>query len=133
MIKKYTCLIFTLITLLMIGSVNMQAMSGISAFSPDAVNESVGFAFDQDDSVTFKSGKSAETLSGDALTEEYAVWSADGSIYIRANKAVDVNIYTITGQLSKRMKITAGETAIPVTKGLYIVRIENIARKVIVR
>ena len=133
MIKKYTGLIFIMITLLMCGGVNVHAMSDVNLFSPDVVNEDFGFMQEQDEPVILRNGKSANVFADDALTEDFVVWSANGSIYIRAAKAVDVNIYTITGQLSKRMKITAGENVIPVTRGLYIVRIENIARKVIVK
>ncbi|MDR2918547.1 MAG: T9SS type A sorting domain-containing protein [Tannerella sp.] len=75
-----------------------------------------------------------ENAGQDGLSiEEQVVWAANGSIYIRAKKNTEVNIYTITGQLSKQVKVTAGETAISMPRGLYIVRFDNIARKVIVR
>lgn len=118
MIKKYTSLFFLTLTLLLaFGGGSVYAMSDMDYNSIDVAGQYMDFTFQQDD----------------PLSEDYTVWAADGSIYIKTNKAVEVNIYTITGQLSKRMKVTVGETSVPMTRGLYIVRIDNITRKVIVK
>ncbi|MDR0348565.1 MAG: T9SS type A sorting domain-containing protein [Tannerella sp.] len=118
MIQKYTGLILIALTLLFtVGGEKMCAMSGADYYAMDTVRGNTDFPFQQDD----------------PLIEDYTIWAANSSVYIRANKDVEVNIYTITGQLSKRMKVTAGETSISMARGLYIVRVENITRKVIVR
>lgn len=118
MIKKYTGLVLITLTLLFaFGGESMYAMSDVDYSSVNMAGENMDFTFQQED----------------PLIEDYTVWAVDGSIYIRANKAVEVNIYTITGQLSKRMKVTQGETSISMARGLYIVRIDNITRKVIVK
>lgn len=125
MIKKYTFL-FLLLTFLFTGTnilfatpVSKDVYPGI-AYMDNVFQES---AFENSGIINFS----------DDLLEEQTVWTANGSIYVRAKKDAEVNIYTITGQLSKQVKVTEGETAIPMSRGLYIVRFDNVTRKVIVK
>lgn len=125
MIKKYTFL-FLLLTFLFTGMNILFATSASKGVYPgmaDMDNVFQESAFENSNLIDLT----------DDLIEEQTVWTANGSIYVRAKKDVEVNIYTITGQLSKQVKVTEGETAIPMPRGLYIVRFEKITRKVIVR
>lgn len=125
MIKKCTFL-FLLLTFLFTGMNILFATPASKGVYPGMADMDYVFqesAFENSDLID---------LTGD-LIEEQTVWAANGSIYVRVKKDVEVNIYTITGQLSKQIKVTEGETAIPMSRGLYIVRFDNVTRKVIVK
>lgn len=128
MVKRYTILFFIL-TFFFTGMNVLFAMPLSNGDYPGVADDITGYSFPEVES------RSAYEYAGqdDLSIEEQAVWAVDGSIYVRTKKDTKVNLYTITGQLSKQVKVTAGETAIPMPKGLYIVRFDNIVRKVFVR
>lgn len=132
MIKKYTFLIFVVIFLLA-GVKEAYAVSETGVFFADQTEEQADSAFFRGETPTAFQNRQSGAISGDLSIGEQAVWAANGAINVQTMVATDVYIYTITGQLSKRLKVAAGETAVPVSRGLYIVRLGNIARKVVVR
>lgn len=56
-------------------------------------------------------------VNGSDLT----IRQADGGIVVSTDKDLTLPIYSVTGQLVKMEKVTAGETFIPVASGVYIV------------
>ena len=60
------------------------------------------------------------------------IYAISGSLYVESSKAGDLLVYTINGQLFLNNKISEGTTTIPLPKGIYIVRYNNIVKKVIV-
>ena len=132
MIKKYTFLIFIGIFLL-IGVKSVYAMP-VAGDNNGGLRENCSDSvfFRGEDRMTFRSLKQPGIFSDDASFEEQTVWATNGLIYIRSVETVDVQVYTITGQLSKQLKVT-GEMIIPMPKGLYLVRLGSVVRKVVVR
>lgn len=47
--------------------------------------------------------------------------------------AREVTVYAITGQLVKRLTVASGTTAIELNSGYYIVRIDGLSKRIIVR
>ena len=132
MIKKYTFLIFIGIFLL-IGVKSVYAMP-VAGDNNGGLRENCSDSvfFRGEDRMAFRSLKQPGIFSDDSSFEEQTVWATNGLIYIRSVETVDVQVYTITGQLSKQLKVT-GEMIIPMPKGLYLVRLGSVVRKVVVR
>ena len=62
-------------------------------------------------------------------TGAFAVSGNNGAISITTDKALNVNIYTVSGNLVKSATVEAGSVSIPVASGMYIVN----GKKVIVK
>ncbi|MDR1746567.1 MAG: leucine-rich repeat domain-containing protein [Tannerella sp.] len=62
----------------------------------------------------------------------YKVWSSDGNLYISVSDATTISIYTLSGALVKRQTVTAGNTTIPLPRGLYLVKYDNKTTKILV-
>ena len=68
------------------------------------------------------------------LIQEYAaVWAGKDCVHIRADRPVMVQIYTVMGTLSHRQQLLAGEITLPLPRGLYIVKIDQMVQKVVVK
>lgn len=134
MIKKYTFLLLIGIFLL-VGIKSAHAMPVAVGGNPDFLieNQADSIFLRGEDRLTIRNSKQTGSVSDNFSLEEQTVWSSNGLIYIRSAEVVDVQVYTITGQLTKQLKVTGGEMVIPVPKGLYIVRLGNVVRKVVVR
>ena len=56
------------------------------------------------------------------VSDNFVAWSQQGRLYIRALKALKLNIYTTSGVLTKHLSLTVGETlSVPMKRGMYIV------------
>ncbi|MDO4704387.1 hypothetical protein [Tannerella sp.] len=80
--------------------------------------------------VQFSGVKPTATQLVEAST---AVWAGKDAIHVRTDRAAMVQIYTVMGTLSHRQQISAGEMTIPMARGLYIVKIDDLVQKVVVR
>ncbi len=68
------------------------------------------------------------------LIQEYAaVWAEKDGVHIRTERPVMVHIYTVMGTLSHRQQLSAGEITLPLPRGLYIVKIDQMVQKVVVK
>ncbi|MGP1420102.1 MAG: hypothetical protein ACTTKI_00730 [Tannerella sp.] len=68
------------------------------------------------------------------LIQEYAaVWAGKDCVHIRTDRPVMVQIYTVMGTLSHRQQLLAGEITLPLPRGLYIVKIDQMVQKVVVK
>lgn len=68
------------------------------------------------------------------LIQEYAaVWASKDGVHIRTDRPVMVQIYTVMGTLSHREQLSAGEMMLPLPRGLYIVKIDQMVQKVVVK
>ncbi len=68
------------------------------------------------------------------LIQEYAaVWASKDGVHIRTDRPVMVQIYTVMGTLSYRQQLSAGEMMLPLPRGLYIVKIDQMVQKVVVK
>lgn len=54
-------------------------------------------------------------------------------ITIPGNEPRDVAVYTLTGTIVRKMRVAPGTTAVDVNAGYYIVRIDRLSTRVIVR
>ena len=61
------------------------------------------------------------------------IYTNAGAIVVNAETAAGMAIFNTTGQLVKATTVEAGETAVAVPAGLYIVKVGNIVRKVSVK
>lgn len=68
-----------------------------------------------------------------AIDSNNRIWTAPGVVYIRTDKLDTVFIYSLQGKLVAEQRLPAGETAIPLPEGLYVVVMKNRAEKIIVR
>ncbi|MDR3250409.1 MAG: T9SS type A sorting domain-containing protein, partial [Tannerella sp.] len=62
-----------------------------------------------------------------------AAWSHSGNLHATTPQPQQLRIYSVLGTLVESRQLPPGETVIPLPKGIYIVRIGNMARKVIVK
>ncbi len=70
---------------------------------------------------------SAKTISNDN------VWSYDGNVMLSLSERSDVRIYDMKGQLMVHRTVDAGETAIPLSEGFYVVRVGERNYKILVK
>lgn len=53
------------------------------------------------------------------------VWAHKNTLYIKANKDDIASVYTVTGQLVKKIELEEGNTATTLVRGVYIVTLKN--------
>lgn len=68
-----------------------------------------------------------------AIISGEKVWSYEGQVLLSVKASTGVRIYDLKGQLVDARKVDAGETAIALPEGIYLVRIADRSYKVIVR
>ena len=68
-----------------------------------------------------------------AIISGEKVWSYEGQVLLSVKASTGVRIYDLKGQLVDARKVEAGETAIALPEGIYLVRIADRSYKVIVR
>ncbi len=68
-----------------------------------------------------------------AIISGEKVWSYEGQVLLSVKASTGVRIYDLKGQLVDARKVDAGETAIALPQGIYLVRIADRSYKVIVR
>lgn len=61
------------------------------------------------------------------------VFAAEGGVKVVAAEAAEVAVYTVAGQLVRQARVAEGSTLVNVAPGLYVVRANGTATKVIVR
>ncbi|MDR1332486.1 MAG: hypothetical protein LBK07_10345, partial [Tannerella sp.] len=75
-----------------------------------------------------------EFADADMPEDGAAVWSHNESVYIRVNRDDIASIYSIAGQLIRRIEVSEGDTSVPMVHGLYIVTLKDgSVHKVIVK
>jgi len=75
-----------------------------------------------------------DVVSNDLLTAGTAVWSHGENIYIRVERADIASIYSVAGQLVKRIDLPQGDTSIPMSRGAYVITLKDgSVHKVIVK
>ena len=63
-----------------------------------------------------------------------AVWSHGEMIYIRVDRADIASIYSVAGQLVRKVDLPEGDTSIPMSRGAYVVTLKDgSVHKVIVK
>jgi len=81
--------------------------------------------------------RSMELRDGESTGSEeivgVRVWSYDNTLYIDSDKSVRVNIYTLGGMLFKQLEMAEGLTSEVMQRGMYIVEIDGLRYKVIVK
>jgi hypothetical protein len=77
--------------------------------------------------VSFNSATNTERI---AVT---AVWSAGGRLHITSPAATTLSVFTVTGSLQKQQTIPAGNTIIALPAGVYIVKVGDTVKKIIIR
>ncbi|MDR1600841.1 MAG: hypothetical protein LBS42_00220 [Tannerella sp.] len=62
------------------------------------------------------------------------IWSHNETLYIKVEREDVASVYSITGQLIKRIDVAEGNTAVPMIRGVYIVTLKDGSiHKVIIR
>jgi hypothetical protein len=70
---------------------------------------------------------------GNDPVSEVSVWGNSGSLHVVTPQPAQVQVYSVLGTLGISQNVSAGETVFPLQKGIYIVRIGDVVRKVVVR
>lgn len=65
--------------------------------------------------------------------EQVAAQPADGGLLLTASLPTAFEVYSITGQLVKRVEVEAGSEKVELPNGCYIVRCPRWSKKVIVK
>lgn len=74
---------------------------------------------------------SAESIGATPVRTE--VWSRDGYIYVSVSRPTTVRVFTILGQTVSSGRLQPGVSWLKVpARGIYIVRIDNVTRRVTV-
>ncbi len=116
---------------------------GIKTGIPDQDKDGIKMTENEDGSVTvtllkvsapmkltidpYAGSTSAKTVSDDN------VWSYDGNVMLSLSERSDVRIYDMKGRLMVHRMVDAGETAILLSEGFYVVRVGERNYKVIVK
>ncbi|MDR2148077.1 MAG: T9SS type A sorting domain-containing protein [Tannerella sp.] len=72
-------------------------------------------------------GVSTETIGNNKI------WVSGTNLFIRLEKAYTISIYTVMGQFFRRQTVNAGETIIPLSQGIYFIKIGETVQKVMVK
>ncbi|MGL5895062.1 MAG: T9SS type A sorting domain-containing protein [Bacteroidales bacterium] len=70
--------------------------------------------------------------SNPSVENNYSVYGTQGNIVVNSEVSEVVSVFNITGQLVESAVVTEGTTMLPLSKGLYIVRVGASATKVTV-
>ncbi|MDR3269114.1 MAG: T9SS type A sorting domain-containing protein [Tannerella sp.] len=69
-----------------------------------------------------------------SIEDGTAVWSHNNMLYIKVEKSDIASIYSIAGQLVKRIELPEGNTSIPLGRGVYVITLKDGAvHKVIIK
>jgi len=68
-----------------------------------------------------------------ADTEQSAIWSADGILFVQATQPTVVQIYTLSGVLLKSAPVGIGTTTFSLPSGLCIVKTTNSSQMLLIR
>ncbi|MDR1602098.1 MAG: hypothetical protein LBS42_06675 [Tannerella sp.] len=64
--------------------------------------------------------------------EKQSVWTYGGQIYVETQRSKTVSVYALNGRLIKQVRVSEGLTAIPVRDGIYVVLMNDGARRKVV-
>lgn len=89
------------------------------------------YYFSIDKYIYFKNGQEVSN----ALVEVFSpkVYGVEGAVIVDLKQVAVVHVYSLTGSLVKKASMGEGNTMIPLSKGIYIVRIGDLSYKVLVR
>jgi hypothetical protein len=60
------------------------------------------------------------------------IWSYAGTLHVRTAQPAVLHAYTLTGALHTQQALPAGETALPLPPGMYIVKVGDRTAKVVI-
>lgn len=66
-----------------------------------------------------------QSIEKNSINDGKAVWSYGNTIYIRVEKDDIDSIYSIAGQLVKRLEISEGSSSIQMERGVYIITLKD--------
>ena len=75
-------------------------------------------------------GTGSEGETSNEVIVANAVYANNGMLYVKAAQAELLSVYTVTGQLAKKVTVS-GEATFSLPKGIYIVTLANKAYKVV--
>jgi len=78
-------------------------------------------------------GANSGETGTDAIIGKTKVWSDGNALHISAATETQADIYSITGALVKKLRLSAGEVQESLERGLYIVKTPDKAAKVVIR
>ena len=78
-----------------------------------------------DISLTIGPDPASENGTSNEMINGASIWSHNNKLYVESDKDDIITIYSIAGQLIKRVKVEVGTTNIPLEKGAYIVTLLN--------
>ena len=71
--------------------------------------------------------------ANEKIVENVDIWSFDNSLRIRTDKIRPLAIYTISGALYRKENAVVGERIITLPKGVYIVVLGDVRKKIFVQ
>lgn len=76
---------------------------------------------------------SLPTANEAMATENIRIQSVAGAVYIQTPQPAATVIYTLSGQLVRKLSLPAGDSRIGLPEGFYIIRIGSLLQKIIIR
>ena len=68
------------------------------------------------------------------MLQDIEVYTVGRQLYLKTNRPLIAQIYMVTGVLDRQLTIIDGEYMLPMSKGIYIVKLSNgLVRKVVIR
>lgn len=83
--------------------------------------------------VYFKGEKIKSTVANEVLNVVPDFWVVGGNLFINAEEAGVLRVYSITGQLVRQRALGVGQTTIALPKGIYVVSLNKKVQKVLVK
>ncbi len=87
----------------------------------------------EDFTIRIEGIKSNSSTGISEIKDNISIYTQPGHLYISAEKESELAIYNITGEQVIRRNIAYGTTAIPLNRGIYIVKVDNKVQKVSVK
>jgi hypothetical protein len=79
-------------------------------------------------------GFASDLASSNGSVDGPAIWSHNNLLYIKVDREDIASIYSIAGQLVKRVEIPEGNTSIPMERGVYVITLKDGAiHKIIIK
>lgn len=78
-------------------------------------------------------GKASSAIAQVGATEKALVYGAECAVVVEVAAQAQVAVYTLTGSLVKTVVLNAGINTVPMASGLYLVQLNGVAYKAIVK
>jgi len=75
----------------------------------------------------------ANPTGTETVSTTFSIYASNSILHIIASQATNVEIYTQTGSVVRKQSLSAGETTISLSRGIYIVKVGNVVEKIVLQ